>query len=313
MAVRILRGDCRQVLRTLPDESVHCCVSSPPYFGLRDYGHPLQIGLERSPDDFIEELILVFREARRVLRSDGTLWLNMGDSYGKRKQMLGIPWRVALALQRDGWTLRQDIIWHKPNPMGEGQVSDRCTKSHEYIFLLTKSGRYFYDADAIAVPASGNDERPQQRRAKELAAKASLTDAHLAAIRACGATDAGKARITQDGAGKNSSETTRLAAEAKAVLGGYYREFLMSSKKNRRSVWTVPVTPFKDAHFAVFPAELIEPCIKAGCPIGGTVLDPFGGAGTTGLVADRIGRRAILIELNPEYAAMAERRIAAAV
>lgn len=309
MTVDIHIGDCRTLLAAMEPQSVHCCVTSPPYFGLRDYGVDGQLGLETTPDEYVAEMVEVFREVRRVLRDDGTLWLNLGDSYGKGKQLIGIPWRVAFALQADGWILRQDIIWHKPNPMGEGQVSDRCTKSHEYLFLLTKGERYFYDAEAIKVQASGNDDRPQQRRAKELAAQHGLTDSHIAAIRSCGATDAGKGQATQDGYGKNAVATAALAAEAKAALGGYYREFLMSEKKNRRSVWSIPVRPFKGAHFATFPPDLIEPCILAGSPSGGTVLDPFGGSGTTGLVAKQHGRNAILLELNPEYAAMARERI----
>jgi DNA modification methylase len=392
MTVQILNGDCRELLKGLTAESVNCVVTSPPYFGLRDYGVDGQIGLEDTPDAFVAEMVAVFREVRRVLRGDGTLWLNLGDSYAgswgaqgrqgetgqmadrsvskvrerskisqaqiaahplkmantgsikqqglKPKDLIGIPWRVAFALQADGWYLRQDIIWHKPNPMPES-VRDRCTKSHEYVFLLSKSDRYYYDADAIAEAqvadhtagnnshkgadayASGAEEhrtkvglvsfaqrsRKQAQRAAEIAEECGLTDAHIAAIRAVGITDTGKARVTQDGTGKNDAAVQALADEAKAALGGYYREFLISEKRNKRSVWTVATMPFKEAHFATFPTALIEPCILAGCPSGGTVLDPFGGAGTTGLVADRLQRNAILLELNPEYASMAERRI----
>ena len=459
MTVRILRGDCIELLRTLPEASVHCCVTSPPYFGLRDYGVDGQIGLEPTPDEIVAKLVDVFREVRRVLRDDGTLWLNLGDSYAsstkgsggsnpetspkqgwkgvpngqgfdvrrfdlgsaglKAKDLIGIPWRVAFALQqpyytgsikdeRDriwlaamldaegcmfihkrkagqhngqgyhrqndnygpgveiantsvavierimalvgkgsicsqspeqngrrkqtiyrwnlrtiecrefvrelyphlvakrqqariligcpssgeraeaahaaliglhrgiatgvdfpepptmfepGWYLRQDLIWKKPNPMPES-VRDRCTKSHEYIFLLAKSERYFFDADAIAEPAKGWNG-------------SSFTDARDAAVKR----------------GLGQGERTE-------------RDI-----RNKRSVWTVTTQPFKEAHFATFPPALIEPCILAGCPEGGTVLDPFGGAGTTGLVADRRGRDAVLIELNPQYADMAERRI----
>ncbi len=366
MSVRILVGDCRARLADIPDGSVQTCVTSPPYFGLRNYGHDGQIGLEPTPADFIEAMVEVFREVRRVLRDDGTLWMNLGDSYNtgtskpsgaskhadvggwttrsgdaagarrthdrdlKVKDMMGIPWRVALALQADGWYLRQDIIWHKPNPMPES-VTDRCTKAHEYVFLLSKGPRYYFDAAAIAERAEKGDagsafdagktathqgqrmavgDRPQARRARELAEKHGLTDAHIAAIRSAGVSDAGKALTTTNGAGKNTEEVARLAAEAKAVLGGYYREFLIPDQRNKRSVWTVATQPFKEAHFATYPPDLIEPCILAGAPAGGMVLDPFGGAGTTGLVADRLGRNAILIELNPEYAAMAQRRIA---
>jgi DNA modification methylase len=295
MSVKIIIGDAREKLKGLADQSVHCCVTSPPYFGLRDYGCAGQMGLEPSPDEFVAELVAVFHEVRRVLRDDGTLWLNLGDSYAndgkwgghtggkhvkvlhcspigrnkrytglKAKDLIGIPWRVAFALQSDGWYLRQDIIWHKPNPMPES-VTDRCTKAHEYIFLLSKSARYFYDAVAI-----------------------------------CEETDPA-----------NSRDTTcarRQAPPGKVPDSGFVKGRRYETR-NKRSVWTVSTTPYNEAHFATFPTELIEPCILAGCPAGGTVLDPFGGAGTTGLVADRLQRSAILIELNPEYAAMAEQRI----
>lgn len=367
MTVQILEGDCREQLRNLPERSVHCCVTSPPYFGLRDYGVDGQLGLETTPESFVAELVSVFREVRRVLRSDGTLWLNLGDSYwnrspvrtssagafeetftggkiseGKRrranghptlkmKDLVGIPWRVAFALQADGWYLRQDIIWHKPNPMPES-VRDRCTKAHEYLFLMSKGPRYHFDADAIKEDScrgyawssfsagktashqlnrSQTGDRPQTKRAMELAEQHGLTQAHIDAIRSCGATDAGKGRITQDGYGKNKPEVIALAVEAKAALGGYYREFLIAEKRNKRSVWDVSTKPFKGAHFATFPTELIEPCILAGCPEGGTVLDPFFGAGTTGLVAQQLGRNAIGIELNPAYATIARERISA--
>lgn len=378
MTVQILVGDCRARLAELQAGSVNTCVTSPPYFGLRDYGHAGQIGLEPTPDEFVAAMVSVFREVRRVLRDDGTLWLNLGDSYAgswgaqsrgnttgegkatisgksmlsarqieahprgqtgtgslkntpglKNKDLIGIPWRVALALQADGWYLRQDIIWHKPNPMPES-VTDRCTKAHEYVFLLSKGPRYYFDSDAIAERAEKSDagstfdggktalhqgqrmavgDRPQARRARELAEKHGLTDAHIAAIRSAGVSDAGKALTTTNGAGKNADEVTQLAAEAKAALGGYYREFLIPDKRNKRSVWTVATQPFKEAHFATYPPDLIEPCILAGAPKGGLVLDPFGGAGTTGLVADRLRRDCTLIELNPEYAEMAQRRI----
>lgn len=314
MSVTILNGDCREMLKTLPDESVHCVVTSPPYFGLRDYGVDGQIGLEPTPDAFVAEMVAVFREVRRVLRSDGTLWLNLGDSYAgswgaqsrehagkhapnvsalsanqvkaaairtsgtgsaartpglKPKDLIGIPWRVAFALQADGWWLRQDIIWSKPNPMPES-VTDRCTKAHEYIFLLSKSDRYHYDQDAIRHDPTG--------RAGPMKFG-----------------NVGSNRAVQGGRDKKGG-----AFDADGLKGA-----------NRRSVWEVSTEPYREAHFATFPAALIEPCILAGCPKGGVVLDPFGGAGTTGLVADRLGRDAILVELNPEYAAMAERRIKA--
>jgi DNA modification methylase len=307
--ITFIQGDCRTELAKLADESVNCCVTSPPYFGLRDYGVDGQIGLEATPVAFVAELVAVFREVRRVLRDDGTLWLNLGDSYWsntatqgrnedkatgnitggtakliaggsstyrrtsdlKPKDLIGIPWRVAFALQADGWYLRQDIIWSKPNPMPES-VQDRCTKAHEYVFLLSKSPRYHYDADAIAEPAifSPGATAEVEREPGYYAGKHS----------------------TKNNSGRND-------VSFKAI-----RE-----TRNARSVWNIATRSFSEAHFATFPPELAERCIKAGCPEGGTVLDPFGGAGTTGLVADRLQRNAVLIELNPAYAAMAKRRI----
>ena len=364
MTVMIHTGDCRDVLRTLPEESVDCCVTSPPYFGLRDYGVDGQIGLEPTVEEYVAKMVDVFREVRRVLRKDGTLWLNIGDSYTsggrtwrdkdaknkgravdcraptpeglKPKDLIGIPWRVAFALQADGWYLRQDIIWSKPNPMPES-VRDRCTKAHEYVFLLSKSQKYYFAADDIAervaeasiarlsqnvdaqsgserVPGKTNGTmkavlRPQAIRASQIAREKGLTQAHIDAIRAVGIADTGKALVTTNGSGKNAAEIKRLAAEAKEALGGYYREFLMGDKRNRRSVWSIATQPFAQAHFATMAPELAEVCIKAGCPVAGTVIDPFGGAGTTGLVADQLQRDAVLIELNPEYAAMARNRI----
>lgn len=299
MSARMLVGDCREILPTLPAESVHCVVTSPPYFGLRDYGVAGQTGLEASPDAYVDELVAVFREVHRVLRSDGTLWLNLGDSYAndgkwgghtggkhvkalhcspvgrnkrytglKPKDLVGIPWRVAFALQADGWYLRQDIIWSKPNPMPES-VRDRCTKAHEYLFLLSKAERYYFDQEPIREPVSENWSPENAPTVNELGA-----------------------HVPTEGQRKQRRLTY---TEPKGA--------------NRRSVWSVNTQPFPDAHFATFPPALIEPCILAGCPAGGVVLDHFAGAGTTGLVADRLQRNSILIELNPEYAAMAERRI----
>jgi DNA modification methylase len=302
MTVRIINADVMDGLALLDDESVHCVVTSPPYFGLRDYGHTKQIGLEPTPDAYVTKMVGVFRDVRRVLRKDGTCWLNLGDSYvatttmgdpakrstlmgGKQSQnaararpdktgfglaaknLIGIPWRVAFALQADGWWLRQDIIWSKPNPMPES-VTDRCTKAHEYIFLLTKAARYLYDAEAIKEPANYPDGPGNTCMGKY-----------------------GTDHAAFHGSKKNL-----------AKIGP-------SEHRNKRSVWEVNTGGYSEAHFATFPPALIEPCIKAGCPEGGTVLDPFGGSGTTGLVADRLKRNAILIELNPEYAAMAERRV----
>lgn len=305
---RIITGDCIEGMRTLPDASVHCCVTSPPYWGLRDYGHDGQIGLESTPDAYVARIVKVFREVRRVLRDDGTLWLNLGDSYAattkqsgrndhdrphngetrgtydvgtagaktklrvslgslKPKDLCGIPWRVAFALQADGWWLRQDIIWHKPNPMPES-VRDRCTKAHEYVFLLTKSERYYYDAEAVSEALSGKPHAPGNK---------------------CVA-DAGHLR--------NDFGTDAM----QRVWGA-------SGRRNRRSVWTVTTKPYSGAHFAVMPSDLVEPCIKAGCPEGGIVLDPFAGSGTTLAVAAELGRSGIGCELNPDYIALAERRI----
>lgn len=329
MSISIRIGDCREMLRTMPDESIHCCVTSPPYFGLRNYGMEGQIGLELTPELFVEEMVSVFREVRRVLRGDGTLWLNLGDSYAasgrggnpddsphqkqasnrgsrqffqpppagyKKKDLIGIPWMVAFALRADGWYLRQDIIWAKPNPMPES-VTDRCTKAHEYMFLLSKSARYHYDADAIVEAFSTDPAENYPARAK------------ITGRGSQGAADArGNDRDKSGGFPPRRGVPPRHADYAScdqsgldAAGGGMGR--------NKRSVWNVATSPFKEAHFATFPPALIEPCILAGCPEGGTVLDPFGGAGTTGLVADRKRRNAILIELNPEYAAIAGRRL----
>lgn len=311
MTIRILEGDCRDVLRTMPEASAHCCVTSPPYFGLRDYGVDGQMGLEPTPDEYIAGMVAVFSEVRRVLRDDGTLWLNIGDSYAtnggpgwqgkngqrsdrrftgtrntvgmreqartafdgyKPKDLVGIPWMLAFALRADGWYLRQDIVWSKPNPMPES-VRDRCTKSHEYLFLLSKSPRYYFDSDAIAEAAES----------------------------------AGKPVKMADGwdTGAGGHGSFHRGGREKGASTGA----LQSDTRNKRSVWHIATHPFKEAHFATFPPALVEPCILAGCPVGGMVLDPFGGAGTTGLVADRLQRSAILIELNAEYAAIARRRV----
>ena len=391
----LLQGDCTKVLATLPDASVQCCVTSPPYWGLRDYGADSQLGLEATPEEYVANMVAVFREVRRVLRDDGTLWLNLGDSYAsighkksnsgygtsglsggiaqkhfplshenngdglKNKDLVGIPWRVAFALQADGWWLRQDIIWHKPNPMPES-VTDRCTKAHEYIFLLTKSAKYFYDSEAVkerGAMVAGDSAGSSQRDTQE----------------------------THGLGGGNSGinlAKQKLAAELQEK--GY-------STRNKRSVWTVTTKPFRGAHFATFPPDLIEPCILAGTsengqcpkcgkswkrimekigvstyekmggknggykkmrdesmrrgetgvgdtrdsngnivwyeatpkkfvgwqpdcacgldPIASVVLDPFSGAGTTGVVAVQHGRRYIGIELNPDYLEMSRKRI----
>jgi DNA modification methylase len=380
MSIKVLNGDCLEVLDQLTEKSVDTCITSPPYYGLRNYEREGQIGLEETPEEYVEKMVEVFRKVRRVLKDEGTVWLNLGDSYAsnhytgardsdtgwkhgelsqghqaraggaggiyKEKDLMGIPWMVAFALRADGWYLRQDIIWHKVNPMPES-VTDRCTKAHEYIFLLSKNAKYYYDHEAIKEDAVNKGKKSDGFKGRQ-----------------------GTADYHAKGGGVGSSEK-------------------IYNKKNKRSVWTVPTKPFKGAHFAVFPPDLIKPCVLAGCPekvcvecdtpyeremedvdvepkknisIGddrkefdsnmggggtslkghsgyfksdgtpvttpkkdlgfkkqcqcetdetksGTVLDPFGGAGTTGLVADRNGRNAILIELNDEYAEMARDRL----
>ena len=294
-------GDCLETLRQMPDGLVQTCVTSPPYFGLRDYGHAGQIGLEPTPDEFVAKLVTVFREVKRVLRDDGTLWVNMGDSYAghhgnknaayddapsnkggyfenqrrttvgmgglKAKDLIGVPWMLAFALRADGWYLRQEIIWHKPNPMPES-VTDRCTKSHEQIFLLAKSASYYFDAEAMKEPSVTNDPRRPytSKGAKDLDGRSEWKS--------------GQARDKGD-----------------------------FSLRNKRSVWTVTTKPFKGAHFATFPTELIEPCILAGAPAGGIVLDPFFGSGTTGQVAQALGRQFIGIELNDAYKPLQDERL----
>lgn len=315
-------GDCLEVLevlRTLPDESVQTCVTSPPYWGLRDYGHDGQMGLEETPEAYTAGMVAVFDEVRRVLRDDGTLWLNLGDSYAsdtkgtgggwandptnyaskaqktgprkcnhgvKVKDLIGIPWRAAFALQSAGWYLRQDIIWHKPNPMPES-VKDRCTKAHEYIFMLSKSARYYYDQEAIKEPAiyaglTGQDE-------------SGYKDAQAFQ---------GKHRKT----GKQRGHSRRHAG-FNDRWDAMDKTDQRSGLRNKRSVWTVATKPYAGAHFATFPPELITPCVMAGCPAGGVVLDPFSGSGTTGQVALQEGRKYTGIELNPEYQELAISRI----
>ena len=266
MSIKILQGNCLETLSSLEEKSVNTCVTSPPYWGLRDYGTDDQLGQEETPEKFVESLVNVFREVRRVLRDDGTVWLNLGDSYLSNKQLGGIPWRVAFALQSDGWYLRQDIIWSKPNPMPES-VTDRCTKAHEYIFLLSKLPKYYYDYEAIKEDAKSE---PKVRDKMGEGYQADYTK------------------------GKRFSEGER-------VWG--------TETKNKRSVWSIPVASYSEAHFATYPPELIKPCILAGCPEGGTVLDPFGGSGTTAQVASNLNRNAILCELNPEYVEIAKGRL----
>lgn len=304
----ILHGDCIERLRELPQGSVQMCVTSPPYFGLRDYGVDGQVGHEPTPAEYVEKLVSVFREVHRVLRDDGTLWLNLGDSYAsfrdgkaipdttrgdsngtlvpkgsarnrsastfagtsiKHKDLIGIPWRVAFALQADGWHLRQDIIWHKPNPMPES-VRDRCTKAHEYIFLFSKQPKYYYDHEAVKEPLSD----PKRTNFKS-------------------------------GGGVDSSRNDADKAERSRTQ--------VFTSKNRRSVWTIPTRPYKGAHFATFPTALIEPCVLAGSREGDTVLDPFSGSGTTGQVCIETDRHYLGIELNREYIDLSRSRLQAAL
>ena len=311
--IDLRHGDALEVLRSLPAGIAQTCVTSPPYWGLRDYGAAGQLGLETTPEDYVSRLVEVFREVRRVLRDDGTLWCNLGDSYAsstgtktngpqqsrngqqgvvgprdkhpsasranltafknygecKPKDLVGIPWRVAFALQSDGWWLRSDVIWAKPNPMPES-VTDRPTKAHEYVFLLAKSERYFYDAEAIAEPSA------------QPFGLARLTGQHKM--------DAGG--FSTNGHGASTLGSNQGTAE-----------------RNRRSVWTVTTEPFPEAHFAVMPQALVEPCVLAGSRSGDLVLDPFAGSGTVGVVALRHGRRFLGIELSREYVGMARRRI----
>ena len=301
---RLFIGNVSDIIPQLPDESVQCIITSPPYWGLRDYGHDGQIGLERTPEEYIEKVARVFRECRRALRDDGTLWLNIGDSYAasrsyqvtdnkhpglqeqrnlansrppeglKQKDLVGIPWMLAFALRADGWYLRQDIIWHKPNPMPES-VTDRCTKAHEYLFLLSKNQKYFYDAEAVKEKnSSGAIERfgknpmisvENRKHEKDISAK------------------------------------NNRAAKAKEF------STWLPNGRNKRSVWTVATYPFKEAHFATFPPKLIEPCILAGTRPGDTILDPFLGSGTTAVQAEKFGRKWIGIDLG--YTAISVKRI----
>jgi len=321
---RVIFGDCRDTMRDLKTQGVRvqCCVTSPPYFGLRDYGHPGQIGLEKTPAEYVAALVEVFDGVRELLADDGVLWLNLGDSYNaagraghgtrqgckqgtnrasatkadncrpsvdwlKPKDLIGIPWRVAFALQEAGWYLRQDVIWHKPNPMPES-VTDRCTKAHEYLFLLTKSERYFFDAEAIKEQAVGQNLHD-------------LTGPGYAAP--------GQAPNTGN---RKALRTDIESRHRSQIKGGQSLQAEPDGRRNRRSVWTVPTQPYSGAHFAVFPAALIEPCVLAGSRPGDVVLDPFMGSGTTAQVAQALGRQWIGCELNTEYAPLQQARTAQA-
>ena len=327
----IICGDCLEVMRTWPEKSINCCVTSPPYWGLRDYGVDGQIGLEATPEEFIAKMVEVFAEVRRVLRDDGTLWLNLGDSYNnfrsqmgpgqavhgrdklngkpdvksktrgvhtlKEKDLCGIPWRVALALQADGWYLRQDIIWHKPNPMPES-VTDRCTKAHEYIFLLTKKPRYYYDADVIKEPCESANPDSNSYRAN---GKSDSRKKHAIYCKECNGS--GDGIDGESGTECEACGGTGLANIGKAKTAVKNEGFWIPSEsgRNKRSVWTVSTKPYREAHFATFPPDLIDPCILAGCPKGGVVLDPFMGSGTVAEVAIKNGRNYVGTELSQDY------------
>ena len=301
---KIYLGNCIDVLKTFPEKSINCCITSPPYYGLRDYGVDGQIGNEESPEEYIEKLVSVFDEVKRVLTDDGVLWLNLGDCWAgsnqgagtknptakqasnhgtnymttenhksklaklngyKPKDLIGIPWLAAFALRDNGWYLRQDIIWAKGNPMPES-VRDRCTKSHEYIFLLTKSRKYYFDNISIKEPCVSKQPAGNKNNMNQ---------------------------------GRKGKEGWSFNPENSIPKDG----------RNKRDVWTVNTKPCKEAHFATFPDTLIEPCVLAGCPENGIILDPFMGAGTTGMVAKRHNRNYVGIELNPEYIKIAENRI----
>ena len=392
----ILQGSVFDRLKDIEDESIQCVVTSPPYWGLRDYGEDDQLGLEETPEEFVDNLVKMFREVKRVLREDGTVWLNLGDSYIgggrgydyckdgtvqmahikagvkygkptgkikglKAKDLCGIPWRVAFALQSDGWYLRQDIIWHKPNPMPES-VQDRCTKAHEYIFLLTKSAKYFYDVDAVREPCETKENIP----AKNYLNNSKYGDVDNESKHRQGMhKDRGQSVVVErpnlpnqkefvdfirdKTNAKNLSEDSGIKLskvehwfrydesgfayptiedwstireylddwsegfkdiDDKMTYLEHHLDTIDSNQKgrNKRSVWTITTKPYKGAHFATFPPELPELCIKAGSREGDIVLDPFFGSGTTGWVAQRLGRKWIGIELNPEYVKIAEKR-----
>lgn len=275
----ILNGDARELVLALDKQSVRCVVTSPPYWGLRDYEVNDQIGLESTPEQYVNELVGLFRGIRSALATDGTVWLNLGDSYHK-KQLLGIPWQVAFALQTDGWFLRNDVVWSKPNPKPES-VRDRLTRSHEYVFLLSKTPNYYFNADAIREPLSEYYAAPIRRGVVA-------------------------ARPATENFNKERRHKTgiKAASTREARIG-----FVNPLGKNKRSVWHIPVRGFKGAHFAVMPEALVEPCVLAGSAPGDLVLDPFCGSGTVGVVARQLGRDFVGIELNADYAALAERRI----
>lgn len=338
---KVYLGDSLEVVKTFPDNCMDCVVTSPPYYALRDYGQEGQIGLEGTPQEYIDKLVSLFREVRRCLKKSGTLWVNIGDSYWgggwrdapfsmqsgeiqkgslgthcgsnmpslkgnsseggiKDKDLIGIPWMLAFALRNDGWYLRQDIIWNKPNPMPES-VKDRCVKNHEYIFLFSKSKKYHFDYEAIQEEAVTQVD-PRVGKREEYNGKRDGTNGNGQRAFVPLKT---KPRFGGSKYGDNDDPHYK-------TYSGKEWEPTMNKEvvvRNKRSVWTVNVKPIKEAHFATYPQELIEPCILAGCPEGGVVFDPFMGSGTTGIVARKLGRNFLGCELNPEYRDMAERRI----
>lgn len=333
-SVTLLCGDAREELKKVPDASVHCCVTSPPYYGLRSYGIGTdggEIGLEQTPDEYVAQLVAVFREVKRVLRDDGTLWLNLASSYAasgmggnpedsehrkqatnegslipgrkapsgyKPKDMIPIPWIVGMALQRDGWYLRSDVIWHKPNAMVES-VTDRPTKAHEYILLLSKCSSYYFDQDAIREPYDPKSFARYQYAFGGSKAQAMLDQGIRIRPRGMKEYNGQSIKDYEANGVQDPSDTERRILDSMENGKG----------RNKRTVWTVTTQPFRGAHFATFPIELIRPCVLAGSPVGGVVLDPFIGSGTTAVCAVREGRSAIGIELNPEYLEIAKERI----
>ncbi len=356
-AVQLLQGDVMAVLKTLPDNYVQTVVTSPPYWGLRDYGTDGQIGLEKTPELYVAKMIEVFREVKRVLKDDGTLWLNLGDTYTtniggnrnghdnttwdhavseslrsntigttrlranakeyglKPKDLVGIPWRVAFALQADGWYLRSDIIWSKPNPMPES-VTDRPTKAHEYLFLLAKSPKYYYDNDAIKEPMSlSSEERLTQPNLAQQQGSDRVQGKTNGAMKAVGTPRNDGTRWNENNGRGFLPKIDKQRGHGRRHDGFNDRWDAMekadqcSGMRNKRTVWEIATQPYAEAHFATFPEALIEPCILAGAPIGGLVLDPFSGAGTTLLVSKKLNRTGIGIELNPEYCAITAKRL----
>lgn len=303
----IINGDCRTALRQLPDESVNCCVTSPPYWGLRDYGHADQIGQEKTPEAFVQNLVTVFREVKRVLREDGTLWLNLGDSYAE-KSLAGTPWLVAFALKADGWYLRSDIVWAKRNCMPES-VTDRPTRSHEFLFLLSKSPKYYYNHEAIKEPCiyDVDGTGTAARKARQNVDDKSMPTAERNGMRPAGY----KNSVNFEGKNKGKEKQRGHSRRHDGFNDRWdkmEKEEQCTGMRNKRDVWTVAPANYPEAHFATYPPELIKPCILAGCPADGVVLDPFGGSGTTGMVALELGRRAVLVELNPEYVNLINQR-----